>query len=78
LGFDVQSKNMDILNNLESKINDGIATFEELDDVCCQLIFFANQGDPKLTEKANELMERLKPEWSSVAFQNWMIEVTLC
>lgn len=68
--------NPDILNDLESRINVGIGSFEELDKVCCQLlgiINFCHETEPQLATKANELMERLRPDWSSVAFQSWMI-----
>ncbi|MBD2629672.1 hypothetical protein [Trichormus variabilis] len=68
--------NPDILNNLETKINDGIGTFEELDSVCSQLLGIINscqKTEPQLATKANELMERLRPNWSSVSFQAWVI-----
>ncbi len=44
--------------------------------VSCQLlgiINFCHETEPQLATKANELMERLRPDWSSVAFQSWMI-----
>jgi hypothetical protein len=68
--------NPDILNDLESRINVGIGSFEELDKVCCQLlgiIKFCQETEPELANKANELFEKLKPDWSSVSFQAWMI-----
>ena len=64
--------NPNILNQLETKINDGIGTFEELDSVCSQLINIIHQQN-ELAVKANELFEILRPDWSSVAFQAWMI-----
>ncbi|MBS9396032.1 MAG: hypothetical protein HEQ29_23960 [Dolichospermum sp. LBC05a] len=64
--------NPNILNELETKINDGIGTFEELDSVCSQLINIICQQN-ELAVKANELFEKLRPDWSSVAFQAWMI-----
>jgi hypothetical protein len=64
--------NPNILNELETKINDGIGTFEELDSVCSQLINIIHQQN-ELAVKANELFEILRPDWSSVAFQAWVI-----
>ena len=64
--------NPNILNELETKINDGIGTFEELDSVCSELINIIHQQN-ELAVKANELFEKLRPDWSSVAFQAWMI-----
>ena len=64
--------NPNILNELETKINDGIGTFEELDSVCSQLINIIHQQN-ELAVKANELFERLRPDWSSVPFQAWVI-----
>jgi hypothetical protein len=64
--------NPNILNELETKINDGIGTFEELDSVCSQLINIIHQQN-ELATKANELFEKLRPDWSSVAFQAWII-----
>lgn len=64
--------NLDTLNKLENKINDGIGTFEELDSVCSQLINIIHQQND-LTAKASELFEALKSDWSSVAFQKWMM-----
>jgi hypothetical protein len=68
--------NPDILNELETKINVGIASFDELDNVCSELlgiIKFCQEAEPELANKANELFEKLKPDWSSVSFQAWMI-----
>jgi hypothetical protein len=64
--------NPNILNELETKINDGIGTFEELDSVCSQLINIIHQQN-ELAVKANELFEILRHDWSSVPFQAWMI-----
>ncbi|WP_168506758.1 hypothetical protein [Anabaena sp. UHCC 0187] len=64
--------NPDILNELETKINAGIASFDELDNVCSELINIIHQQN-ELAVKANELFEKLRPDWSSVAFQAWMI-----
>ena len=64
--------NPNILNKLETKINDGIGTFDELDSVCSQLINIIHQQN-ELAVKANELFERLRPDWSSVPFQAWVI-----
>ncbi|MBO1052992.1 MAG: hypothetical protein HEQ25_13650 [Dolichospermum sp. DET73] len=64
--------NPNILNELETEINDGIGTFDELDSVCSQLINIIHQQN-ELAVKANELFERLRPDWSSVPFQAWVI-----
>lgn len=68
--------NPNTLNELELKINDGIATFEELNSVCSELINIIKvceqQGNSEV-DKANELFERLRPDWSSVSFQAWVI-----
>ncbi len=72
LVFFVMIMNPNILNELETKINDGIGTFEELDSVCSQLINIIHQQN-ELAVKANELFERLRPDWSSVPFQAWVI-----
>ena len=72
LVFFVMIMNPNILNELETKINDGIGTFDELDSVCSQLINIIHQQN-ELAVKANELFEILRPDWSSVPFQAWVI-----
>jgi len=65
---------LESLIKLESKIQDGIDTFSELDSICLELIdLINNHENQEIKSKAELLMEILRPDWSSVAFQAWMI-----
>jgi FtsZ-binding cell division protein ZapB len=65
---------LESLIKLESKIQDGIDTFSELDSICLELIDLINNNEnQEIKSKAELLMEILRPDWSSVAFQAWMI-----
>jgi hypothetical protein len=65
---------LESLIKLESKIQNGIDTFSELDSICLELIDLINNNEnQEIKSKAELLMEILRPDWSSVAFQAWMI-----
>ncbi len=65
---------LESLIKLGSKIQDGIDTFSELDSIYLELIDLINNNEnQEIKSKAELLMEILRPDWSSVAFQAWMI-----
>ena len=67
-----------IMNNelmeLEARINNGISTFSELEDICHKLMKFCedHKGEEELVRQADDLMETLRPQWSSEDFHDWM------
>ena len=59
---------------LESKIQDGIDTFSELDSICLELIDLINNNEnQEIKSKAELLMEILRPQWTIISFQAWVI-----
>ena len=65
---------LESLIKLESKIQDGIDTFSELDSICLELIDLINNNEnQEIKSKAELLMETLKPQWTSISFQTWVI-----
>ncbi|MTJ14729.1 hypothetical protein FJR11_19530 [Anabaena sp. UHCC 0187] len=67
-----------IMNNelmeLEARINNGISTLIELEDICLKLIKFCedHKGEEELVRQADDLMEILRPQWSSEDFHDWL------
>lgn len=68
---------MDTLNQLSDRINKGIDDFEQLYQICMELIPIIEeaklQGNIDLANLADAMFEKLRPEWSSPAFYAWMI-----
>jgi hypothetical protein len=62
------------LKELETRINNGISTFSELEDICRKLMDFCenHKGEEELVRYADDLMETLRPQWSSEDFCDWM------
>jgi hypothetical protein len=68
---------MDTLNQLSDRINKGIDDFEQLYQICMELISVIEeaklQGNSDVANFADALFEKLRPEWNSPAFYAWMI-----
>lgn len=62
---------MSRLLEIEVMINAGINSYEQLDLICQELLSFQkeNEGFPT----AQDLIELLRPEWSSKEFYAWTI-----